>query len=243
MTSIFGESVGRILKVEGVSQKQAAMDLGLSRTHLHNIITGKTDPSLSKSQEIARYLGRSLDEMLGGATAMIPNAHQVGELSDGILRQAHAETVRTLSAAGGRPSIDIILAWWRATGGVLESHDFLVPHADIMQAPEQLDTNLEAMSMGVNSLASTTLGTPSNDELQRFWSTLAATQRQKIISEYAASSRKSTILLTRNKVKVRNALPDQVSIDYWRLLVPVTGPDGRNLVINYSIPAGPSLPV
>ena len=59
-----GKRVQKLREQAGLDQKQFAFEAGISRTQLHMIEKGETNPRLRTMLKIAAYLGVELHELL-----------------------------------------------------------------------------------------------------------------------------------------------------------------------------------
>lgn len=61
----FGEKLYITLREKEISQGKMAKDLGVSQATISKYVSGKVNPRMDYVKRIAKYLGVSLEELLG----------------------------------------------------------------------------------------------------------------------------------------------------------------------------------
>lgn len=241
MTPEARRRISGLAQASGRSLSELSVAIGKDRTFLSVLLGGKrnTDPGVSAMMRLADELGVPLDyllcrdnrfSVLANETADTVERHAVR-----LMNEVMQETQRRLAYAAQRPTIDDILQWWRANGGMLCSSAALDPYFDLINVPDQSDQVVVPHKVGPESLASIALKSHEPDRLLKLVEQMSSPARQQLVaSYYAASTSPDRFEIALHQINISlNEVGEAFTVDYFRLLLPVKAGDGKSYVLSF----------
>ena len=211
-------------------------------TTVSSIFSQKSVPRADVIQALALILNVSTDYLLGTAPALtlsssadapaFPRTSEAITLASGVARNS------TLPAAF--PTIDTMLAWWRATGKRLTNIDQISRHFDLFSEPD--DKQIKEYALGYDSLMSRTMRALDLTAFEQFFD-LVPDPKLAQIAEWHIQAIRGEVVLIPEYLTIKLATGRTVVREYDRLLLPITGPEGNNLVLSYCRPCAPNRPL
>lgn len=222
--------------------------LGISRTNYYSLKStekgSKTLPNTANLALFARELGVTPNYLLGfdgdlRIERSQPALEEIQKQAESLIQDVFRVAARRLQGADA-PSLNDLICWWRSTGGKLGGPDEISPYTDLIFEPDLNAQTLVAARMGQESLASKTLTKASPARLAHFFDTLEEKVRRGIIFDYHNVHERRDrdgFHLSEHTITVDvQDLGEAFSLEYIKLMLPVTDGFGNKYVLNYSTP-------
>lgn len=229
----------RIMRAQDLSEREVAALAGLK--DLSGVLRGDALPSMAVPVRLAEALGvpvgellRDPEEHLRPSFGVLP-VDKVNERAARLLPSVLSATQRALDRSGERPSLDMIISWWKETRGDLSSGDQIAPHFDLVSAAEALSALPRVHQVGPQSLTARTLGSAETGRLERFLESLSATDLQELNRHIRSVSHSGIGVITPvRRVVTRPGTGETIPVSFVRLMLPVRDRKGRRFVLNYA---------
>lgn len=226
--------------------------IGKDRSYLSGVLGGRTrDPGVFTSMKLASELGISFEKLMGREDSLTlepdpsyqkeVNKQATRVLTD-VMRVARQKLYFEDEISKQIPNdsiMPLLLRWWHEQNGLLVGHEQLQQHFDLIRSPSPHDRIVEPFEVGGKSLAARKLGTTSTEALRKLVETFDDDTRLDLVkSYYQVASTGTPSLSAPIRVSIPlEELPKPVSVEYFRLQLPVASPRGDKFVLSYCFPA------
>lgn len=235
------------LQEMGLGESQASIQIGRDRSYLRKLFSRaeenkSVDPGVAAVDALGRILGRSHEEMMGRAlqVEVTPDSEQptfietqAAKVAGKMMRVAE-DNARIL---GGRLSAQDILAWWGQTKGVIDPHADELESCDLVAPPAEHDQIIQPKRIGSKSLANNVLSGEGVADMMRLLRTTPESQRVEMVQSYRyAASSKVPVINGPHSMTITNPGMQPYVVEFIRIQLPVSTPDGSQFILNYSFP-------
>ncbi len=225
----------------GYSLRELETVSGIPKSRLDRILNGKSALTVPALQVLAVALDFDPRDVvsLGDRTTIDvlgANNEDPTIRSAEIMLKLLQRAKRQEAGAGRELTLDRVLGWYHATGGRLENADRILPYLSVFQPMASEDDKLEALYVGSKCLAYESLATTDPAAIRDYVDSLSADTRREILYSYFSTYAGQAYQIHSRKVEV--SLPGRdrrYELNYATLLLPMTGTNGRDVIVNHSV--------
>lgn len=238
----FLQRLSHVIKTMKISERQAAL-LAVGKSG--HIATMRRQGSIPRGDVVAAYaraLNTSTDFLLGtGFTTKVMDAEagQVFNRPSLALEAAWRSGFDSPGSETSVPTLDAVLTWWRQSGKRLTSVNDLLEFCDVYRAPKVPEDTTTVVQVGRNSVAAKTLGAQDPSVLNEFINRMPKTIVENVSRWHWEACQTGKHRLTSEIITTNTGLCEPFVLEYDRLSLPVYGPDGENLIVNFARLVGP----
>lgn len=212
--------------IEGLS-----MDIGKSSSYLRAVLRNNSMPAIDACMALCEALGCTLDELMNISPVPPLSPKEIGDAISNQVSQIMSDRIRHNF---GQPTGEDVMEWWLANNGRLENYDRIRDRFDLFEVPDGTHRRLMPYELGKRSLASISLGTTSHDVYHRTVGPLCERYRDLILIAQRSSLDTGPVTTIETLDAIHPDSREEIKIEYARTFAPVTLPDGKQLVLNYS---------
>ena len=246
----FKANLKSILQSQNLSEAELSVRAGFdSDGAVTAMMRSNRLPNMATPTRLADALGvpvgvllRDKDEHLHNHFEALP-MQEVDKQSARLLSAVFKAAERSLDRVSDRPTLDLIISWWKETDGDLSSSEGIAPHFDLVSAAEALSAIPKIHRVGALGLTATALGSAENSRLESFLETLSKSDIQELNGHIRTVSHTGVGMIT----PLKRIVPfpetnETVEVSFVRLMLPVRNASGVPFVLNYSTLLSESTP-
>jgi transcriptional regulator with XRE-family HTH domain len=216
--------------------------IGMSPNYVSTILSTKANPNFDVAVKLSTELDVSLS-YLAGATSQpfdLASLSNEGPITDKAMQffdQIAGSLRQAAVIRGEEPTIDDMMTRWYKYGKQQSGFVQVQEWFDIYKAPGPHSARLQVLRMGNNSLAARTLGKADIKSLQYALDEVSDTAlRSRLLTAYQSAAEGDPVLTEEYLDVLAPGHAEKIRLDYLRLLLPVTMPDGVEAILSYSKP-------
>lgn len=137
------------------------------------------------------------------------------------------------------PSIDQLLSGWRASQKSLDCNESLRRFCDLYKEPDATDEVLTCIELGRESLAALTLGSLDPNDMDDFIGRFPEQRRRASITRHREICATMDYCLSSQTLTMPQPSGEIAIAEYDVLKLPVYGPGGSKMIMNFTKLAGP----
>ncbi len=244
MTPLAIQRTRELARASGRTKSDISLSICSDRSFLSKLTSQAhpSEPSATRMAALAEELGVSLDYLMGRnseLTVVPTNAGSALEQhASRLMSEITQVAMQRVFAAGCRPKVEDFLAWWRENSGRLDSGGRLLAYANILHTPGSEDRDVIPFQIGGNSLAARVFGSTDPDRLLDLGRTLDEESRKGLVAAYRSTSeREKEFSVSPHSIDIfRPELGQKLTVEYFRLLLPVSTADGGSYVLSFCTP-------
>lgn len=233
----FFGNLARLLGDARMTPRQLSEAIGRAPDHVTELMRWRVSPDLETVYAIAEALRVDVADLLRPGPAFgISAADSRNYWAEKVAEQALASALAdSRQATIEVPTIDAVLNWWHANGGVLTNMDSFDQYVEIFAPPDRVAMRPVPKRMGRRSLTARELNLSTVEQLNGvFENSEPAVGRSVALAH--ASVVEGDPKLTVHSIMIDMSDGRLVKLSYARLLLPVRDSDGQRYVMNYSKP-------
>lgn len=237
MSYFFG-NLSRLMTEARITPRQLSAEIGRDADYLGDMIRRRSSPDLEAVYGIAEALRVDVADLLRpgpsfGFTARQPGKYWAEQLAEKVLAGAlEASRQRTDFEP---PTLDAVLNWWHANGGLLTGMEKLEQYIEIFSPPDSTVMRPVPRRMGRQSLAARELNISTIEQLNGIFENSEPAVARSVALAHA-SVVEGQPQLSFHTIVADMSTGHLVKMSYMRLLLPVRDADGQRYIMNYSKP-------
>ncbi len=242
MTDIH-DNIVQLMKSRNVSSNELSEMVEKSDRYMAGTLKHKRDFGVSVLRRICLELKVTPNELLGiddgHFQAAMKEDEQFLDREVEVLLKALSNRARgKLHRFGVEPTINEIIDWWSAQGGILDGESRFSEFIDIYKMPDTQANRPIPVKMGHDSLAARTFGFSETGQLANLFEDLDRDRNERVVRAHLEVN-SGQPLLSLEKVDFRvPGTSGGTELRYNRLLIPFRDRAGNHFVANHSSAIG-----
>jgi hypothetical protein len=229
-----GTRIEQLCRHKKVTLRALCQAADLKYQTLHAQISNQRHIPFETVRKISEATETSLSWFASNKEPPLLSQSEVAPLSDALIDQVlqttklrHAQDKKTLDAHA------LALIYYRC-GGLLSGLEPYIEQVDVYYAPQHGDKGLRVFRMGKESLTSKTLKRTDIKQLQNSLDAAPEKMQRRFLADYQLAARGEFLFTieTLNATAVDH--PEQVRMDYLRLLIRFESEDHGPVIVNLS---------
>jgi hypothetical protein len=158
-----------------------------------------------------------------------------------VLTQMMSSVPNQMAAQGRRASMEQVISWYVATGGILSGDEDILDSCDLYEVPAADAETLTAVSVGLNSLTTMTMHRADPSVLKELMECMQPGDRLALVASYRAMAAQDSIQLTGpHTISITpHGYTAPYPVTYMRLTLPVKTRSDIRMLLTYSFPCLP----
>lgn len=237
--SAFHDRLRTLIKASGYDYKALSLAIGQGERYISNLLSTGSDPGYSCVVKICAALGLTPNQLTGlddhlSVVNKAKGDQIVKTQAERILTSVTKEAQRRLTSYSARPLLDDVLTWWHQQRGEMSNFEALSEHVDLYTLPDPGARLPQPHRVGQQSLAATSFGIESAEQLRHLLTTFDKTLCEQVTLAHVETARGQPQLSVQ---EIDVSLPGHkfpLRFVYKRLLLPVRDSRGNEFVMNFS---------
>lgn len=237
-SSYFFGNLARLIGEARMSPRQLSQAIGRDPGYVSEVMRRRSAPDLDAVYAMAETLRVDVADLLRPGPSFAVSAENARNywaerVAEKVLAGALEESRQRTSFEA--PTIDAVLSWWHANGGLLTDMERVEQYVEIFCRPDATEMRPRPKRIGRQSLAARELNISTVEQLNGIFDSSEPAVARSVALAHA------NVVDGQPNLSFHSILADMsdgqfVKMTYMRLLLPVRDGDGQKYVMNYSKP-------